>query len=115
MTRHGDDEWFDIVAWVTFGTFQAEELGVTSANVDAQIGNPDSVAVALMLGVGYDGGDVTDMGLAVGPQFMQAVLKQVGNYGEIYERNITPLGLERAGSLNALWTNGGLIYSPPIR
>ena len=70
LTRHGDDEWFDIVAWVTFGTFQAEE---------------------------------------------QAVLKQVGNYGEIYEKNITPLGLEREGSLNALWTNGGLIYSPPIR
>ena len=115
LTRHGDDEWFDIVAWVTFGTFQAEELGVSSANVDAQIANPDSVAVALMLGVGYDGGDVTDMGLAVGPQFMQAVLKQVGNYGEIYEKNITPLGLEREGSLNALWTNGGLIYSPPIR
>jgi general L-amino acid transport system substrate-binding protein len=115
LTRHGDDEWFDIVAWVTFGTFQAEELGVSSANVDAQIASPDSVATALLLGVGYEGGDVTDMGLAVGPQFMQAVLKQVGNYGEIYEKNITPLGLKREGSLNALWINGGLIYSPPIR
>ena len=99
------------------GTIAAEELGVTSANVSAMADDAPSVAVARLLGVGFEDGAVTDTGLDVDVDFMQDVLAQVGNYGEIYEANITPIGIERAGTLNALWSddNGGLIYSPPFK
>ena len=110
-TRHGDDHWSDIITWVLNATITAEELGVTSANVDEQKGsnNPE---VRRLLGV--DGSQGQELGLS--NDWAYQIIKQIGNYGEIFERNIgvnTPLGIARG--LNALWTDGGLIYSPPFR
>ena len=110
-TRHGDDQWSDIITWVLNATITAEELGVTSANVDQQksSNNPE---VRRLLGV--DGSQGSELGLS--NDWAYQIIKQIGNYGEIFERNIgvnTPLGIARG--LNALWTDGGLIYSPPFR
>ncbi|MBI4771301.1 MAG: amino acid ABC transporter substrate-binding protein [Chloroflexi bacterium] len=111
LTRHGDDNWFDIVKWVTFCTFQAEEKGVTSANADQMLGSDDPEILNLL-------GVVGDLGQALGlsNDFCLQAVKQVGNYGEIYDRNLgpdTPFDLPRG--VNNLWTNGGLLYSPPFR
>lgn len=115
VTRDGDGEWADIVNWVVLGTILAEELGVTSQNVSQMAASPPDANVARLLGAGLDGGAATDFGLNIEVTFMQDVLTQVGNYGEIYERTLAPIGLTRAGSLNALWTDGGLLYPPPMR
>ena len=110
-TRQGDDEWADIVRWVYNATVTAEELGVTSSNVDSMKGsnNPE---VKRLLGV--EGSQGEELGLS--KDWAYQVIKQIGNYSEIFERNIgtnTPIGLARG--LNALWTQGGLQYSPPFR
>ena len=106
--RKGDDKWFDLVRWTQFAMLTAEELGVTSATVDAQLasGNPD---VRRLLGV--DG----DLGRALGVdnRWAYAVIKQVGNTAEVWDRNIAPLGLLRGR--NGLSSNDGLRYAPPIR
>ncbi len=115
VTIDNDAQWSDIVNWVVIGTIAAEELGVTSSNVAAMAADPPSVSVARLLGVGFGGEAVTDTGLDVDVTFMQDVIAQVGNYGEIYETNVTPIGIVRAGTLNALWTDGGMIYSPPFK
>lgn len=111
MTRHGDNQWTDIVRWVYNITVIAEEKGITHANVD-QMKSSEDPEVKRILGVTDTVGP--DMGL---PQdFAVKALKTSGNYGEIFERNVgpkTPLRLERG--LNALWTNGGLQYVPPVR
>lgn len=105
----GDSAWFNTVQWVAFTLIQAEEFGITSENVETfkTSDNPD---IRRFLGVEDRLGE--DMGL---PQdFAAQVIAQVGNYGEIYDRNIgKPFGLERG--LNNLWTQGGLLYSPPFR
>ncbi|MEB3227309.1 MAG: amino acid ABC transporter substrate-binding protein [Synechocystis sp.] len=105
----GDPAWFNTVKWVAFALIQAEEFGITSGNVETfkTSDNPD---VRRFLGVEDKLGE--DMGL---PQdFAAQAIAQVGNYGEIYQRNVgEPLGLERG--LNNLWTQGGLLYSPPFR
>lgn len=111
LTRHGDNNWNDIVSWVTYCTFQAEESGVTSANVDEMLGSDDPT-IQNLLGV------VGDLGQAMGisNDFCYQVIKQVGNYGEIYDRNLgpdTPFNLPRG--LNEQYYNGGLIYSVPFR
>ena len=111
VVRQGDDEWFDIVKWTLFAMVNAEEAGVTSKNVDEmkKSTNPD---IKRLLGVEGDKGK--DFGLA--NDWMAVVIKQVGNYGEVFERNVgkgSPLKIERG--LNALWTNGGLQYAPPVR
>ncbi|MCI0818054.1 MAG: amino acid ABC transporter substrate-binding protein [Chloroflexi bacterium] len=115
VTIDNDDQWSDIVNWVVLGTITAEELGVTKANVATMAADAPSVAVSRLLGVGFEGGEVTDTGLDVEVTFMQDVLAAVGNYGEIYDANVTPIGIVREGTLNALWTNGGLIYSAPFK
>ena len=109
--RQGDDQWFDIVKWTLYVMVNAEELGVTSKNVDEmkKSTNPD---VKRLLGVEGDKGK--DFGLA--PDWMGTVIKQVGNYGEIFDRNVgagSPLKIQRG--LNALWNQGGLQYAPPVR
>ncbi len=114
-TRDNDSEWHDVVQWVVYGMIAAEELGVDSGNVEAMVSSPPNADVATLLGVGIDGGAAPEGLLGVDVTFMQDVLKAVGNYGEVYERTLAPIGLERAGSLNALWTEGGLIYAPPFR
>ena len=95
----------------------AEELGVTSANVAAMAANPPNQGVANLLGVGFDGAAVVAFGTSLGlnATFMQDVIAAVGNFGEIYDRTIGEIGPERSGSLNDLWTRGGLIYAPPIK
>jgi general L-amino acid transport system substrate-binding protein len=107
----GDDRWLEIVNWTVYATIQAEELGITQANVDTFLTSQDPVVQRLL---GID----TSLGEAIGldPKFAYNIIKAVGNYGEIFERNIgksTPVGFERG--YNDLWTNGGLLYSPPFR
>ncbi|KAB2925204.1 MAG: amino acid ABC transporter substrate-binding protein [Candidatus Contendobacter sp.] len=111
VVRHGDDDWFDIVKWTLFVMVNAEDLGVNSKNVEEmkKSANPD---VKRLLGVEGDKGK--DFGLA--NDWMAAVIKQVGNYGEVFERNVgqgSPLKIQRG--LNALWSQGGLQYAPPVR
>ena len=110
-TRHGDDQWSDIVTWVLNATVTAEEKGVTSANVDEMKSSKDPEILRLL---GVEGNQGEELGLSV--DWAYNIIKAVGNYGEIFERNIgvnTPIGLARG--LNALWTDGGLQYSPPFR
>jgi len=111
VVRQGDDQWFKINRWVYYALLEAEELGVTSANVDEMLGS-DNPAIKRLLGVEGDFG--TPIGL--NKDWAYQIIKSVGNYGESFERNVgvaTDIGLERG--LNALWTNGGLQYAPPIR
>lgn len=109
--RAGDDRWLEIVNWTVYATIQAEEFGITSANVDDFL-RSDDPAIKRFLGVD------TSLGEAIGldPKFAYRIVKTVGNYGEIFERNIGPktkVGFERG--YNQLWTKGGLLYSPPFR
>ncbi len=109
--RHGDDQWRDIVDYTVLAMINAEELGITSANVDKMLQSSDPV-VQRFLGVTPGNGAA----LGVDEKFAYNIVKQVGNYGEVFERNVginTPLKIERG--LNALWTNGGLMYSPPFK
>jgi general L-amino acid transport system substrate-binding protein len=111
VVRQGDDQWFKVNRWVYYALLEAEELGVSSANVDEMLGS-DNPAIKRLLGVEGDFG--TPIGLT--KDWAYQVIKLVGNYGESFDRNVGPstdIGLERG--LNALWTNGGLQYAPPIR
>ena len=109
--RKGDDAWFDIVRWVHFAMLIAEESGVTSANVDEQR-KSDIPAVKRLLGADGDQGRI--LGLA--NDWAYQIIKQVGNYGEVFDRNLGPQSrLKLPRGLNALWTAGGLQYAPPIR
>ena len=104
----GDDRWLQIVNWTVYATIQAEEWGITSKNVDEFLTSEDP-AIRRFLGVDPSLGQ--DIGLD--PKWAYTLIKTVGNYGEIYERNLAPLGWERG--YNQLWTAGGLLYSPPFR
>jgi general L-amino acid transport system substrate-binding protein len=106
--RHGDAKWGDIVKWAFFATLEAEELGLTSANIDSQM---NSTNPSIQRFVGATGGLGQMLGLD--NKWAYNIIKQVGNYGESYERNIVPLGIERG--VNNLWTKGGLMYAPPLR
>jgi general L-amino acid transport system substrate-binding protein len=112
VVRQGDSEWADVVRWTLYAMLEAEELGVNSQNVDEQKANSTNPAIRRLLGVEGDMG--TNLGLA--PDWSYNIIKQVGNYGEIFEANIgqgTPLKIERG--LNALWKDGGLQYAMPLR
>ena len=116
--RDYDSEWEDVVRWVVNGMIIAEEQGVTSANMGQMAANPPNNTVARLLGVGFDGGPPTNLGIGHGKiasTFMQSVIDQVGNYGEAYSLTLEQVGLTRAGSLNASYLDGGLIYAPPMR
>lgn len=107
--RNNDSKWADAVKWIVYGTFQAEEAGITQANLSQFASSTDPEVKRLL---GQEGTLGTDMGLP--NDFVARAIKHVGNYGEIYERNIgEPFDLERG--LNSLWTEGGLIYAPPFR
>ncbi len=109
--RHGDNQWKDIVNYSVLAMIEAEELGITSENVDKMLESKDP-KIMRFLGVTEGNGKA----LGLDEKFAYNIVKQVGNYGEIFERNVgvnTPLGIERG--LNALWTNGGLMYSPPFK
>ena len=112
----GDDEWFNIVKWTVFATIEAEELGITSENVEDEAASNENPVVQRLLGVTPADADPFESGLGLDPEWVVNVISQVGNYGEIYDRNLgpgTPFELERG--LNALWTDGGLLYAPPYR
>ncbi|MFA7665425.1 MAG: amino acid ABC transporter substrate-binding protein [Burkholderiaceae bacterium] len=110
MVRRGDWEFFNIVKWTLFGLIEAEELGVTAANVDAKKADAsNNPPLQRLLGLTGDAGK--SMGLD--NDWLVRAVKGVGNYGEMYERNIGPLGIPRG--LNAQWRDGGLMYAPPIR
>ena len=109
--RQGDDQWGDIVDWTHYATVTAEELGVTSKNVE-QMKTSKNPAIRRLLGL--DGTYGANLGIR--KDWALQLVKQVGNYGEIFERNVginTPLAIKRG--INALWTDGGLQYAPPIR
>jgi len=110
VVRQNDDQWMDVVQWTVFATFIADENGVTSANVGDMM--EDTPELARLFG--GEGELQTAMGLSA-DAFLN-VIKQVGSYGEIYDRNLEgPLDLKREGSFNAQWFDGGLIYAPPAR
>lgn len=103
-----NSEWFDVVKWVTFALFQAEELGINSTNITTKK-NSKNLEIRRFLGVDSSLG--SQMGLS--DDFALKIIKHVGNYQEIYDRNLgKPFGLERGQ--NALWRDGGLMYSPPF-
>ena len=108
IVRQGDTQWRDIVNWVVFALFEAEESNITAKNVDEMTKSADANTLRLL---GVKNGLGTKLGLD--DQWAYRIIKQVGNYQEIFERNLgksSPFKLERG--LNNLWTNGGLLYSP---
>jgi general L-amino acid transport system substrate-binding protein len=106
--RHGDDRWFDIVKWSLFAMIEAEELGLSSKNIDEQA-KGQNPTIQRFVGAS---GDIGKM-MALDNRWAYNIVKQVGNYGESFEANLKPLGFERG--LNRLWSQGGLLYVPPIR
>lgn len=109
--RHGDDQWYDLVHWTLFAMINAEDLGVSQANVAEQL-QSQSPEVKRLLGTEGNYGE--SVGLT--KDWVARIVKHVGNYGDVFERNLgekTPLKIKRG--LNALWTKGGLMYAPPIR
>ena len=112
LVRHGDDEWADVMSWVVRALILAEEAGITAANADEMAANPPNPDVARILGKEGEFGSY----LGLDADWALRAIKSEGNYGEIFEKYIgkgSPLGLERG--LNALYTNGGILYAPPIR
>lgn len=103
--REGDEEWFDIVQWVVFATFQAEEFGLTAANISSYSGGNPSIEAFIKEDFEPELGFPDD-------EWVVRVIEAVGNYQEIYDRNIRPLGIPEGP--NQLWTEGGLLYSPPF-
>ena len=115
VVRQGDEQWTDIVKYTVYALIQAEESGITAANADEMVKSSKDPTVQGLLGVKNAEGKTSGNGEALGLSEDWAVraVKAAGNYAEIYERNIKPLGLERG--INALWSAGGLMYSPPLR
>ena len=110
--RRGDDEWAAIVRWVVFGLIEAEEAGVTQANVEAMQKDSKDPVINRLLGSTEDSGKL----LGLDKDWLLRAVKATGNYGEIFERNVgpkSPLGLPRG--VNNLWTKGGVVYAPPVR
>lgn len=109
--RWGDDRWLEIVNWTVYATIQAEELGITSQNIDSFLSSEDPT-VKRFLGVDKSLGEA----IGLDPKFAYTIVKTLGNYGEIFERHVgkgSKLGFERG--YNQPWTKGGLLYSPPFR
>jgi general L-amino acid transport system substrate-binding protein len=108
VVRQGDEQWTDIVKYTVYALIQAEESGVTQANVD-EMKKSINPEIQTLLGVTVGNGAA----LGLDEDWAARAIKAAGNYSEIYERNITPLGLARG--VNALWSKGGLMYAPPMR
>ncbi len=112
----GDDEWFNVVKWVVYATIEAEELEITADTVEETASTSDNPVVQRFLGVLPEGADPFDSGLGLEDDWVVTMISQVGNYAEIYDRNLGPdteIAIERG--LNSLWTDGGLLYAPPYR
>jgi general L-amino acid transport system substrate-binding protein len=111
VVRQGDDQWFTIVKWVLFAMINAEELGITQKNIDQEM---KSTNPAIKRFVGTEGNYGEQLGLT--KDWADRIIKQIGNYGEVFERNVgegSPLKISRG--LNRLWDKGGIQYAPPIR
>jgi general L-amino acid transport system substrate-binding protein len=112
--RHGDNKWADLVRWSLYAMVNAEELDITSKNVDEMRKSTNPI-IRRFLGVE---GNIHE-GIGLNKDWAYNIIKQVGNYGENYERYIgngeKAIKISRKGTLNALWINGGLMYSPPMR
>jgi len=111
IVRQGDDQWFNVVRWTHFAMVDAEELDVGAKTVDAAL-NSDNPDLRRLVGIDGDFGE----GLGLRPDWAYRVLREVGNYAEVFERNLgmsSPFAMQRRQ--NALWTNGGLMYAPPVR
>jgi general L-amino acid transport system substrate-binding protein len=111
VVPHGDDRWFNVVKWTVYATMEAEEQGISSQNID-EFTTSEDPEVRRLLGVEGELGQ--EIGLA--NDFVANIIREVGNYGEIFDRNLgpeTPFEMERG--LNDLWSNGGLLYAPPFR
>lgn len=111
VVRQGDPQWKDIVAWAVYAMMEAEENGITSKNVDEHLQSKDA-NIARLLGTKDNLGET----LGLDNQWAYRIIKQVGNYGEVFDRNVgkdSPLKLTRG--INDLWTRGGLLYSPPFK
>ncbi|OAF11965.1 MULTISPECIES: amino acid ABC transporter substrate-binding protein [Bradyrhizobium] len=111
MVRHGDDQWFDLVKWTLFAMITAEEMGITQKNVD-EMTKSDKPEVKRVLGTDGNLGEQ----LGVTKDWVVRIVKSVGNYGEVFDRNVgagSPLGISRG--INNLWNKGGIQYAPPIR
>jgi general L-amino acid transport system substrate-binding protein len=109
--RQGDDQWYDILRWTVYALIDAEERGITSANVD-EMAKSEDPNIKRLLGVTAGNGEK----IGLDEKWAYNLIKSVGNYGEIFERNVgknTPLKLDRG--LNDLWNKGGLMYAPPLR
>ncbi len=118
VVRQGDAQWFNIVKWTYYALLNAEELGVTTANVDEMktSANPEIQRLLSIKSKNEDGTEADNdfgKGLGLGPDWAYNAIKQVGNYGEIFDRNLSQLKIARGK--NALWRDGGLQYAPPIR
>jgi general L-amino acid transport system substrate-binding protein len=116
VVRDGDDQWAQAVNWAVMATVQAEEFGITQDNLDEMLESDDPDIRRFLGQPAEEGAELPDPGLNLDPDFAVNVIREVGNYGEIFERNVgadTPLALERGQ--NALWTEGGLQYVPPYR
>jgi len=112
VVRQGDDQWFDIVKWMVFATFTGEEMGINSQNVDDAKANATDPNVRKLLGLEGDMGQK----LGLSNDWAYNIIKMVGNYAEIYDRNLGPdTVFNLARGLNASWVDGGLLYAPPIR
>lgn len=109
--RHGDDQFFDVVSWVINATVEAEEMGLTSQNIARFLVDSNPATPAQLRFVGREGSLGENLGLDA--KWSYNVIRQVGNYGEIWDRNIS--GLELPRGLNNLWNNGGILYAPPVR
>jgi general L-amino acid transport system substrate-binding protein len=112
MVRRGDDEWTTIVKWTIYGLLEAEEAGVTSANVDELKGSSKDPVIGRLLGSTEDTGKL----LGLDKEWLARAVKTTGNYGEIFERNVGPKSsLQLPRGLNNLWNKGGVQYAPPVR
>ncbi len=110
--RRGDDEWFSIVKWVVFALIEAEEYGITKANVDQLKADSKDPVVQRILGTSEDTGKL----LGLDKDWAYRAIKEVGNYGEVFERNVGPKSaLKLPRGANNLWSRGGFMYAPPVR
>lgn len=112
VVRHGDNQWKDIITWAQFVQINAEEMGITSQNVEKIKAETTDPEIRRLLGAEGNMGE----SLGLGADWAYNVIAKVGNYGEMFERNVgpnTPVGLPRG--VNSLWTDGGVLYAPPVR
>lgn len=116
LTVDNQSAFFDVINWTVIGMILADEMGITADNLDDLMANPAGPEMARLLGVAFEGGEIFDSGLGIRPEFMQDVIRLVGNYGEVYDENVAAvIDLPREGTQNASANDGGLIYAPPWR